>query len=88
MSKTGKNKRISWKGETGLKKAKEELVKFAKLNNRIPKINDGFGSLATIASRREWKDYNVNTWKDLLRYAGFEVKDNKKPEKKVYIYYL
>ncbi|MFW9996001.1 MAG: hypothetical protein ACFFD4_28430 [Candidatus Odinarchaeota archaeon] len=59
-----------YKGEEGLKKAKEELKAFANRSEtgRIPRANDkGMRKIRGAFERGYWEEFGVRTWNDLLK---------------------
>ena len=61
--------RIKWKGEEGLKKAKEAYIRISKQINRRPTIKHVSGINKAI-KREVWKELGIDDWEDFVEAVG------------------
>ena len=69
-----------YKGRQGLDRAIQVLKNYKNENGRKPsRKNKGMGGISTAIRRGEWKDFNINSWNDLLILVFGEI--NYEPNK-------
>ncbi len=61
-----------WGGEEGLEKAKQEILKYYKTHNKVPRKNNVSWRISGACLQGYWKEYGISSWNDLLKKCGLK----------------
>lgn len=71
--------RSKWKGFGGLEKAKEEALQYFEKTGRVPRAHTaGFSRIASPIYSGYWKEFNIMSWNDFLKYCGLPLPKSSK----------